>query len=101
MHFSSPSGQRLRMCRPWYRGAGGLRTSGYSSVTTFLNMCEKVTPNPLRVPPKDMSALLAGWHRFALGDHAGRAWARRHLEVQWWQREALGATDPAARVDRR
>src|SRR6476659_8917515 len=46
MHFSSPSGQRLSWCRPWKRGAVGFFSNGYSSVTTFLNIVRKVTPNP-------------------------------------------------------
>src|SRR3954464_15267026 len=46
MHFSRPSGQRLSWCRPWKRGAVGIFSNGYSSVTTFLNMVRKVTPNP-------------------------------------------------------
>ena len=46
MHFSSPSGQRLSWWRPWKRGAVGIFSKGYCSVTTFLNMVRKVTPNP-------------------------------------------------------
>src|SRR5689334_23314851 len=46
MHFSSPSGCRFSWCRPWYRGAVGTLTSGYSSVTTFVNMVANVTPKP-------------------------------------------------------
>src|SRR3954454_10281686 len=46
MHFSRPSGQRLSWCRPWKRGAVGSFSNGYCSVTTFLNMVRKVTPNP-------------------------------------------------------
>src|SRR6476620_10769856 len=46
MHFSSPSGQRLSWCRPWKRGAVGSFSNGYCSVTTFLNIVRKVTPNP-------------------------------------------------------
>src|SRR5262249_44700318 len=47
MHFSSPSGHRLSWWRPWNRGAVGFCTSGYSTVSTFWNICLKVTPNPL------------------------------------------------------
>src|ERR1017187_3252955 len=47
MHFSSPSGQRLSWWRPRKRGAVGSMTSGYSTVSTFLNIVRKVTPNPL------------------------------------------------------
>src|SRR3954452_13928112 len=46
MHFSSPSGQRLSWWRPWNRGAVGFFSKGYCSVTTFLNIVRKVTPNP-------------------------------------------------------
>src|SRR5579864_6168596 len=47
MHFSSPSGHRLSWWWPWNRGAVGFLTSGYSMVSTFLNISWKVTPNPL------------------------------------------------------
>src|SRR5216683_2404700 len=47
MHFSSPSGQRLSWWRPWNRGAVGRLSSGYWTVSTFLNISWKVTPNPL------------------------------------------------------
>src|SRR5216683_7623029 len=47
MHFSSPSGQRLSWWRPWKRGAVGFTSSGYWTVSTFRNICRKVTPNPL------------------------------------------------------
>src|ERR1700691_592651 len=47
IHFSSPSGHRLSWWWPWNRGAVGFFTSGYSTVSTFLNISWKVTPNPL------------------------------------------------------
>src|SRR5579884_2829154 len=47
MHFSSPSGQRLSWCLPWNLGATGRGASGYSAVSTFLNIWWKVTPKPL------------------------------------------------------
>src|SRR5262249_51533916 len=47
MHFSSPSGQRFSWWRPWNRGAVGRFSSGYWTVSTFLNIWWKVTPNPL------------------------------------------------------
>src|ERR1700735_3976078 len=47
MHFSSPSGQRFSWWRPWNRGAVGTLCSGYSTVSTFLNIWWKLTPNPL------------------------------------------------------
>src|SRR6266516_648935 len=46
MHFSSPSGQRFSWCLPWNRGAVGRFSSGYWTVSTFRNICRKVTPNP-------------------------------------------------------
>src|SRR3954465_11014191 len=49
-HFSSPSGCRLSTCRPWYRGLVCLGSNGYSSVVTFLNIVEKVTPKPWAGP---------------------------------------------------
>src|SRR3954463_15474047 len=65
MHFSSPSGCRLSTCRPWYRGAVGCLSSGYSSVTGFLNVVRNVTPKPatgakrsLRAP-RDLSSRLS------------------------------------------
>src|SRR5215471_11390446 len=50
MHFSSPSGQRFSWWRPWNRGAVGFFSSGYWTVSTFLNICRKVTPKPLTGP---------------------------------------------------
>src|SRR5579875_1268631 len=47
MHFSSPSGHRLSWWWPWNRGAVGCGFSGYSAVSTFLNIWWKVTPKPL------------------------------------------------------
>src|SRR5258707_14456212 len=47
MHFSSPSGHLFSWCRPWKRGAVGRFSSGYWTVSTFLNICRKVTPKPL------------------------------------------------------
>src|SRR5258708_6537458 len=47
MHFSSPCGQRLSWWWPWNRGAVGRLSSGYITVSTFLNISRKVTPNPL------------------------------------------------------
>src|ERR1700689_4608249 len=47
MHFSRPSGQRLSWWCPWYLGAVGRFSSGYMTVSTFLNISRKVTPNPL------------------------------------------------------
>src|SRR5258708_9531420 len=47
MHFSRPSGHRLSWCLPWNLGAVGSFTSGYSTVSTFLNICMKVTAKPL------------------------------------------------------
>src|SRR5580692_6420937 len=47
MHFSSPSGHRLSWWWPWNRGAVGRLSSGYMTVSTFLNISWKVTPKPL------------------------------------------------------
>src|SRR5580658_2212429 len=47
MHFSSPSGHRFSWWWPWNRGAVAFLTSGYSTVSTFLNISVKVTPKPL------------------------------------------------------
>src|SRR5437016_14623790 len=47
MHFSSPSGHRLSWWWPWNRGAVGRFSSGYWTVSTFLNISWKVTPKPL------------------------------------------------------
>src|SRR6516164_2513779 len=47
MHFSSPSGHRFSWWWPWNRGAVGRLSSGYITVSTFLNISVKVTPNPL------------------------------------------------------
>ncbi len=59
-HFSSPSGCRLSWCLPWKRAAGIFGTSGYSSVATFLNIVEKVTPKPLRGSNSPIAVLLRG-----------------------------------------
>src|SRR5215467_970347 len=58
MHFSSPSGQRLSWWRPWKRGAVGSFCSGYWTVSTFLNICRKVTPKPLTGPRKSATGHL-------------------------------------------
>src|SRR5690348_15804065 len=50
MHFSSPSGHRFSWWRPWNRGAVAFFSSGYWTVSTFLNICRKVTPKPLTGP---------------------------------------------------
>src|ERR1700722_15574283 len=47
IHFSSPSGHRFSWWCPWNRGAVGRLSSGYSTVSTFLNISVKVTPKPL------------------------------------------------------
>src|SRR5580658_1504066 len=60
MHFSSPSGQRLSWWWPWNRGAVAFLTSGYSMVSTFLNISWKVTPNPLTGLRKSSTCDLLG-----------------------------------------
>src|SRR3954465_13310935 len=68
MHFSRPSACRLSTCRPWQRGAVGRFSSGYSSVTGFLNIVEKVTPNPAIGANRSFSGLPAPLGR---GDSVG------------------------------
>src|SRR5260370_26986063 len=72
MHFSSPSGHRLSWWWRWNRGAVGRLSSGYSTVSTFLNISVKVTPNPLTGLRKSSTgALLNG------GGASGRDGAQR------------------------
>src|SRR5260370_11310988 len=72
MHFSSPSGHRLSWWWPWNRGAVGRLSSGYITVSTFLNISVKVTPNPLTGLRKSSTGdLLSG------GGASGRDGARR------------------------
>src|SRR6266516_4380702 len=95
MHFSSPSGQRFSWWRPWNRGAVGFFSSGYSTVSTFLNICRKVTPKPLTGPRNSGTGDLldgVGWGGTLIGtrlpggdDHTdsvivGRV-QRRHREA--------------------
>src|SRR5215470_2072251 len=71
MHFSSPSGHRLSWWWPWNRGAVGRLSSGYITVSTFLNISVKVTPNPLTGLRKSSTGdLLSG------GGASGRDGAR-------------------------
>src|SRR6202042_2772112 len=101
MHFSRPSGQRLSWWCPWNRGAVGRFSSGYITVSTFLNISRKVTPNPLTGLRKS---------RTGTGDllrHIGQAErraAKRRLtqveavimrQVQRRHREALDGAVPA------
>src|SRR4051794_22073432 len=65
-HFSRPSGCRLSWCRPWKRGWVGTLTSGYSSVTTRVNIVVKVTPKPailslMLAGRSSPSGLVSGW----------------------------------------
>src|ERR1700745_2612896 len=71
MHFSSPSGHRFSWWRPWNRGAVGFFTSGYWTVSTFRNICRKVTPKPLTGPRNSGTGHLLGG---AVG--SGRAFLR-------------------------
>src|SRR3954451_18724006 len=57
MHLSRPSACRWSTGRPWSRGAVGRFSSGYSSVTTFLNIVLKVTPKPATGATKSLSPL--------------------------------------------
>src|ERR1700753_523668 len=72
MHFSRPSGHRLSWWWPWNRGAVGRLSSGYSTVSTFLNISVKVTPKPLTGSRMSLSQLgtcdlLAGGLRVEAG----------------------------------
>src|SRR5712691_12407949 len=79
MHFSRPSGQRFSWCLPWNRGAVGSFCSGYWMVSTFLNICRKVTPNPLIGFRKSSTGDLLDR---ALGlDDAGRAALRARADA--------------------
>src|SRR5262244_4457200 len=60
MHFSSPSGHRFSWWRPWNRGAVAFFSSGYWTVSTFLNICRKVTPKPLTGPRNSGTGDLLG-----------------------------------------
>src|ERR1700760_1193750 len=57
MHFSRPSGHRLSWWWPWNRGAVGRLSSGYWTVSTFLNISVKVTPKPLTGSMMSLSQL--------------------------------------------
>src|SRR3954451_8753214 len=57
MHLSRPSACRWSTGRPWSRGAVGRFSSGYSSVTTFLNIVLKVTPKPATGATRSFSPL--------------------------------------------
>src|SRR6516162_3227204 len=81
MHFSSPSGHRLSWWWPWNRGAVGFLTSGYSTVSTFLNISWKVTPNPLIGLRKSSTCDLPGGGLVIDGDAViMRQVERRHRE---------------------
>src|SRR3954470_8090489 len=98
MHFSRPSGQRLSWCRPWKRGAVGNFSNGYCSVTTFLNIVRKVTPNPatgsqncsFRVRPWFVSCsaieALLRHQAVATGRVSGDGGHDR-LTAEWWRPE--------------
>src|SRR5262252_9972762 len=98
MHFSSPSGQRLSWCRPWNRGAVGRFSSGYWTVSTFRNICRKVTPNPLTGFRKSGTGdLLDGAARNSVGVGRGATRAGVHpdavvvRQIQGRDREPAGA----------
>src|ERR1700684_4717133 len=83
MHFSSPSGHRLSWWWPWNRGAVGFLTSGYSTVSTFLNISWKVTPSPLVGLRKSSTCDLPGGG-FLVGIEADAVIVR---QVERWHRE--------------
>src|SRR5215472_11183967 len=104
MHFSSPSGQRLSWCRPWNRGAVGSFCSGYWTVSTFLNICRKVTPKPLTGPRKSATGhllcLVVG-HPGQHGLTRGQADAVVVREVHGWRGERRLGLGVAAGGDAR
>src|SRR3954447_20482777 len=96
MHFSRPSGCRLRTCRPCQRGAVGLFSSGYCSVLTFLNIVAKVTPKPLTGLKTSLQLVALRGSRGSLAA-TGHLLARRmrngagrQLPGQWWHGETAG-----------
>src|ERR1700733_5995603 len=107
MHFSRPSGQRLSWWCPWNRGAVGRLSSGYITVSTFLNISRKVTPNPLTGLRKSRTGTGDLLRHF---DRAERRAAQRRLpqvqavimrQVERRHREALNGAVPAVRDWRR
>src|SRR6266851_2954621 len=87
IHFSSPSGQRLSWWRPWKRGAVGFVSSGYWTVSTFRNICRKVTPKPLTGFRKSSTGDLGGGS--GLGRARGTCGAARRRRLR-----AVGGDDP-------
>src|SRR6516165_10582288 len=82
MHFSSPSGQRFSLWRPWNRGAVGFFSSGYWTVSTFRNICRKVTPNPLTgLRNSGTGDLLDSCARYGVGIGQPRAGAGGHADA--------------------
>src|ERR1700749_3158984 len=82
MHFSRPSGQRLSWWWPWNRGAVGRLSSGYITVSTFLNISRKVTPNPLTGLRKSSTGDLLSRAIAGCGGGRNRAGQRRTAEVK-------------------
>src|ERR1700722_20392068 len=79
MHFSRPSGQRLSWWCPWNRGAVGLLSSGYITVSTFRNISRKVTPNPFTGLRKSSTGDLLS---HAVGVAVGRIGQRGVAELE-------------------
>src|SRR3954453_15381905 len=87
MHFSRPSGCRLRTCRPWKRGATGRTYSGYSSVVVFLNIVAKVTPKPF-TGSRMLATVGLLVRRWRGGGELQGPRRRRYHQVHRGQREA-------------
>src|ERR1700753_761366 len=106
MHFSRPSGQRLSWWCPWNRGAVGRLSSGYITVSTFLNISRKVTPNPFtglrksRPGTGDLLRHAAGRTVFGRGRQAVvmRGVERRHREPRLRGRRLLHLDELAVLV---
>src|SRR5713226_3392032 len=96
MHFSSPSDQRLSWWRPWKRGAVGFVSSGYWTVSTFRNICRKVTPKPLTGFRKSSTGdLLGGGAGGSTGGGSGLGRARGTCGAGRRRRlRAVGDDDP-------
>src|SRR4051794_2943334 len=97
MHFSRPSGQRLSWWRPWKRGAVGCFSNGYCSVTTFLNMVRKVTPNPATGSQSCSLRVLPSWALLTRGPRGSAGSASDF--VGSCQRVLLDGRDRAAGVE--
>src|SRR3984957_15998448 len=101
MHFSRPSGHRLSWWRPWNRGAVGTFCSGYWMVSTFRNICRKVTPNPLTESRKSGTGNLLNGAvvprppgQYRPGGAATHAVVMRKVQRRGWERGRRWRGDP-------